>query len=108
MAEANEPQDFHTIDLRKLKFVIDTIFDHMIEDLKLDQVTIPPEDAFYWEPSFEQAKDPSNVPLADGNSRLNDDWYFLRNVRRGQSYDHPLRLLHVYPLLRYLANTVKG
>ena len=97
------------IELKTLKLAVNAVLDHLIEDLKLEKVPIDPDDDFYWQCSapgiYNASTPPTEKDLTIG--RLNDDMEFIRLVRRGQAADHTINLLHITPLLRYLAEAVK-
>ena len=97
------------IELKTLKLAVNAVLDHLIEDLKFEKVPIDPDDDFYWHCSapgiYNASTPPTEKDLTIG--RLSDDMEFIRLVRRGQAADHTINLLHITPLLRYLAETVK-
>jgi hypothetical protein len=96
------------IELKTLKLAVNAVLDHLIEDIKLETIPIDPEEDFYWHCSAPGIYDAS-TPLAEKDltvGRLSDDMHFIRLVRRGQGADHTINLLHITPLLRYLADRV--
>ena len=96
------------IDLKTLKFAVNSVLDHLIEDVELETVRIDPDEDFYWHCSapgiYNASTPPTERDLTIG--RLSDDMDFIRLVRRGQAGDHSINLVHIAPLLRYLADTV--
>jgi hypothetical protein len=49
----------------------------------------------------------SRKPAGLDIGRLSDDVDFVKLIRRGQSGDVSYNLIHVAPLLRYIAETIK-
>jgi hypothetical protein len=94
------------INLKQLKAVVNAVLDHLIEDLKIETVPIEENKDFYWHCEapgvYEMSKDPAGLSVG----RLTDDVYFIRLVRRGETADASINLVHVAPLLRYIADTV--
>ena len=95
------------IDLVALKTAIDAVFEHLTEDLGLKTVPIDDAEDFYWDPGL-AAYDVSRKPHLDGVGRLSDDVHFVALIRRGEGGDISYNLVHVAPLLRYIAEKVKG
>jgi hypothetical protein len=95
------------IDLRQLRTAVNAILDHVIEDLGIEAVPIEEGHDHYWECSDAEAYVMSKQPAQLDVGRLSDDADFTRLVRRGEAGDVSFNLVHVAPLLRYLANTVK-
>jgi hypothetical protein len=95
------------IDLRLLKTAVNDVLDHVIEDLGTEQVRIEEADDFYWECAAAQRYDRSKKPSELNVGRLSDDVDFVALVRRGQSADVAYNLVHVAPLLQYVAEKVR-
>jgi len=78
------------IDLKTLKLAVNAVLDHLMEDLKLEKVSIDPDDDFYWHCSapgiYNASTTPTERDLTIG--RLSDDMHFIRLVQRGQAGDH--------------------
>ncbi|MFZ0978402.1 MAG: hypothetical protein WAN23_03275 [Candidatus Acidiferrales bacterium] len=94
------------IDLERLKAAVSAIFDHLIEDLKLKTVQIDEKEDFYWHCESPEVYDVSKKPTDLGIGRLSDDMDFVKLIQRGQSGDASYTLVHVAPLLRYIAEKV--
>ena len=94
------------IDLKQLKSAIDVIFEHLLEDLKLETVSIAEKENLYWDCPAPELYDMSKDPVGLTIGSLNDDIHFLRLVQRGQSADASVNLVHVAPLLRFIAHSI--
>ena len=97
------------IELKTLKLAVNAVLDHLIEDIKLEKVPIDLDEDFYWHCSapgiYNASTPPTEKDLTIG--RLSDDMDFIRSVRRGEAFDHTSNLVHITPLLRYLADKVQ-
>ena len=97
------------INLKILRHTVNSVLDHLMEDIRLETVPIDPDEDSYWDCSapgiYDAPTQPTEKDLSIG--RLSDDMEFIRSVRRGQAFDHTFNLVHIAPLLRYLAHTVK-
>jgi hypothetical protein len=96
------------IELRVLKNSVNAVLDHLVEDLGLEKVKIADEEDFYWNCEAPGAYDKSKKPIDLGVGRLSDDVDFMRKIRRGQSADISYNLIHVAPLLLYIAEKIKS
>jgi hypothetical protein len=96
------------INLKTLKLAVDSVLDHLIQDLALETVPIEADEDFYWHCSapgiYDASTQPTEKDLTIG--RLSDDMEFVQSVKRGQSADASINLVHVAPLLRYIAETI--
>jgi hypothetical protein len=97
----------HEIDVRVLKDAVNAILDHLIEDLRLEKVTIKETDDFYWHCPAKELFDISKKPVGLDVGRLTDDVDFVKLITRGQSGDISYNLVHVAPLLTYIAEMIK-
>jgi hypothetical protein len=95
------------IDLKTLKQAMNSILDHLIEDLKVEKLPIDDAKDFYWDCPAPEIYDSSKKPADLTVGRLSDDVDFVRLVRRGQTADASYNLVHVAPLLRYIGETVQ-
>jgi len=95
------------IDLRAVKQAVNAVLDHLIEDLRLESVPIKDGEDLYWDCSALEAYDVSKQPAELTVGKLSDDIHFIRSVHRGESADVAYNLVHIAPLLRYIAETVK-
>jgi len=96
------------INVKTLKFAVNSVLDHLMEDLGLENVPIDDAKDYYWECPAPEMYDMSSTPTADDLTVgcLNDDMEFIRSVQRGQAGDYSINLVHVAPLLQYIAHTV--
>ena len=94
------------IDLRTLRAAVNSIFDHLMEDLGVERVTIDPAEDFYWECSVPAVHDSSTAPSLEAG-RLTDDLEFTKRIRREESGAVSYNLIHIAPLLRYIGEKVK-
>lgn len=94
------------IDLKVLKSAVDAILDHLIEDLSIEKVGVDENEDFYWDCLREELYDMFKKPVDLGVGRISDDVDFVKLIERGQSGDISYNLIHVAPLLRYIAEKV--
>ena len=99
--------DGPAIDLERLRVAMNAIFDHLIDDLKLKTVQIDQKEDFYWHCASSELYEVSRKPADLDIGRLSDDMDFVKLIRRGQSGDVSYLLVHVAPLLRYIAEKVR-
>ncbi len=95
------------IDLVNIKLAVDTVLNHVLEDLEIRKVSIDPKEDFYWECPAPQVYDSSMAPQQVDSGRLTDDVQFIEMIRRGQGADVSYNLVHLAPLLRYIGEKVK-
>jgi hypothetical protein len=95
------------IDLKSLRVAVNAVLDHIIEDLSLDAIPIDVAEDQYWKCSHSELNDMSKMPSGWDVGSLRDDMDFVKLIGRGQSADVSYNLVHVAPLLRYIAEKVK-
>ncbi len=95
------------INLKSLKTAVDTVLDHLIEDLGLETVKIDEIQQLYWHCPASELHDVSKPPVGLDIGRLGDDIDFVKLIRRGQSADTSYNLVHIAPLLRYIGENIK-
>jgi hypothetical protein len=93
------------IEIAVLKRAINAVLDHMIEDLGMQKLTI--EQDYYWHIPESELYDPHKTPIGLDLGRLPDDADFVKLIRRGEYGDACLNLVHIAPLLRYIAETIQ-
>lgn len=93
------------IDVRSLKAAVEAILDHVLDDLKMEKVPI--EENLYWTCSAPEKYVTGPQPTSLEVGSLVDDLKFASSIRRGQAGDISYNLVHVAPLLLYLAEKVK-
>lgn len=98
----------YDIDLKVLKNAVNAVLDHLIEDKVLERVSIAETEDFYWDYMVPEMYDTTKKPAELSVGRLSDDADFVKLVYRGQSADISYNLVHIAPLLRYLAEKIKG
>jgi hypothetical protein len=95
------------VNLRELKAVALALIDSAIDANGGPSVRIDSSADFYWEvppESLYLVRD--EQPKLDVG-RLSDDWEFIRPIAADANGATPLALIHLAPLLRYLAERVK-
>ena len=95
------------INLKVLKQAVNSVMDHLIEDLNLETVAIEDGKDFYWDCPAPEMYNSSTKPGELDVGRLSDDVDFVKLIQRGQSGDVSYNLVHLAPLLRYIGETVK-
>jgi len=95
-----------TLDVRELKKAVDAIFDHILNDAKVESVTIKDDRDFYWEVPSDKLFAVKGAPPQLDVGRLADDWEFLQAVCRDKEQAVALMLIHAAPLLRCLGEEV--
>ncbi len=89
------------IKVEDLKVCINSILDHIINDLKLSKIELDQD--FYWQipedELFLLGTKPENLTMGS----LIDDQDFLQTIMTDKECAISLMLLHAYPLLRYIA-----
>jgi len=86
------------------KRVLDTILDHMIDDLGIESVPIEPEKDFYWNVDNPIILHNENPALDVG--KLTEDWELLSKILEDRERVAALMLVHAAPLLRYIGEKV--
>ena len=94
------------LDIRELKKVIDAIFDHIVNDVKVEKLTIKDDQDFYWDvPSDKLYAVKDAQPQLDVG-KLADDWEFLQAISKDKSQAVALMLIHAAPLLRHIGQEI--
>lgn len=94
------------LEIRDLKKVTDAIFDHIINDLKIEKFTIEEKKDFYWNvPSDKLFAVTDPQPQLDVG-RLSDDWEFLEPILKDKIQAVALMMMHVAPLLRHMGEEI--
>ena len=99
--------DYAEIDLKVLKNAVNAVLDHLIEDLGLERIKVAASSDHYWHCPASEVHDMSKQPAGLDIGSLSDDVDFVKLIRRGQSADASYNLVHVAPLLRYIAEQIK-
>jgi hypothetical protein len=95
------------IDVKVVKDAVNAVLDHLINDLGFDKVTIEESSDHYWHCPASEIHDMSKKPIGLDVGSLGDDVDFVKLIKRGQSGDVSYNLVHVAPLLRYIAEKIK-
>lgn len=98
---------YREIDVKALKLAVNAVLDHVVEDLGIERIKIEEGTDYYWHCPASEIHDMSKKPLGLDVGRLSDDVDFVRLVKRGQSADVSSNLVHIAPLLRYIADRIK-
>ena len=96
------------IDIRQLRDAINAIFEHLIHDLGRQTIEIEPGRDLYWHVPVSELYEMGKKPIGIDIGRLSDDVDFVKLVQRGQSGDVSYNLVHIAPLLRYIAEQIKS
>ena len=103
---ATHEQSVREIDVQKLKQIVDTILDRMINRLKVSSISINDGRDYYWDvPSDTLFSVRDNQPQLD-SGRLSDDWDLLQNILTDSENGVSLMLIHVAPLLRFIGEKI--
>jgi hypothetical protein len=95
------------IDVKALKNAVNAVLDHLIVDIGIDKVAIEEQEDYYWSCPPVEMYNTSKKPSEWWTGRLSDDMDFTKLIQRGQSGDISYNLVHIAPLLRYIAEKVK-
>jgi hypothetical protein len=95
------------IDLKLIKTAVNAVLDHIIEDLQMEKIQIDDQEDFYWSCPDSELYDMSKKPQGMDIGRLSDDADFVSLIQRGQGGDVYYNLVHIFPILRYLAEKIK-
>ena len=90
------------INISELRSKINLIFDHIERNLEIGVVEIAEDQDYYWDSAFASASTNRDPPAPDVG-RLRDDLEFLLMLSSAEE-SPSLMLMHVAPLLRYLAH----
>lgn len=92
------------IKVSELRAIIDSILSHVENDLRLDEIELSED--YYWnipdEALYSVGQNPSELTVGS----LCDDLEFLRPLLKDKEQAFSLMLIHVAPLLRYIATKV--
>ena len=95
------------IDVSSLRDAVNAVLDHLINDLGLTSISIDDNSDYCWHCPSQEIHNMSRRPEGLDIGRLSDDVDFVKLIQRGQSGDVSYNLVHVAPLLRYIAETIK-
>lgn len=89
------------VELRKC---INAVFDHLEANLGLESLQLSED--LYWDISEKEVYDFSRRPEDLVVGSLSDDWELLQAIRRDPENATALSLIHIYPLLRFMATKI--
>lgn len=95
----------NSIKLEELRLAINAIFDHIQEDLKIEDC--PLTENYYWDISDDSLYAVDKDAEAPSVGSLQDDWEFLKPLlSQDRNQAVSLMLIHAAPLLRYLGRKI--
>jgi hypothetical protein len=95
------------IDLPKLKSIINSMLDFMIEHRRINKLPILRDQDHYWSVAGEVHLpiDPQNLVAPEPTiGSVSEDWEFLLLAIKDDDLATPPMLLHAAPILRYIAH----
>ena len=92
------------IHISELRNIANAIFNHMENQLEIEQVSLGKD--YYWCLSDDQRYNMLAEPEDHLVGQLFDDWDFIKPIADDPSLATPLCLVHLAPLLEYLATQV--
>jgi hypothetical protein len=95
-----------TIDILELRRLIERILDDLESALGTKKIEVVQN--LYWEVGLDDAFDLTQVPAQLNVGSLVDDIFFLKKIEESGSPPSLLSLLHIYPILKYLAHSQKA
>jgi hypothetical protein len=98
-------QERKGIDLGELKAVAVALIDSVIEQQGSQTMPIEPNADFYWEVPLEGLNEVKDKQPQLDVGRVSDDWEFIRSIASDRSAATPLALIHLAPVLRFLAQS---
>ena len=96
------------INLQEVRTGLNTVLDHLMNDLKLHTVEIDPGNDLYWHVPSNELNDMSKPPKGLDVGKLSDDFDSVKLIRPGEAGDAAYNLVHIAPLLRYIGEKVKS
>lgn len=91
----------HELVISELREISNTIFDHIEEVLSIESV--PLTEDLYYEVLGDQKYKISEVSPEYSIGQLSDDLQFLKAIALDKSRATPLSLMHLAPILEYMA-----
>jgi hypothetical protein len=95
------------IDVRGLKRSENAVPDHVIDDLGHEKIRVEENRDYSWDCPDSQIYDMSKSLVGLDVGRLSDGVDFVKLIEHGQGGDVSYHLVHVAPLLSYIAEKVK-
>lgn len=94
----------HELVISELREVSNTIFDHIEKTLSI--ASIPLTEDLYYEVQGDQKYNISTHPPEYSIGQLSDDLKFLKAIASDKSRATPLSLMHLAPILEYMATKI--
>jgi hypothetical protein len=101
------PKEAEEIDVKALKTAVNAVLDHVLEDIGIEKVKIEDGEDFYWSCEEAELYNTQKKPEELSVGRLSDDEHFRRLIRPGEGADISYNLVHIAPLLLYIAHKIK-
>lgn len=95
-----------SLEIHALQKISNSIFDHIINDLKISKIELKENKDFYWEVPDDELYAVKNAQPKLDIGRLSDDWEFLKPLLHEEKQAVSLMLIHLAPLMRYLGTEV--
>ncbi|GGC83413.1 hypothetical protein [Undibacterium terreum] len=93
-----------TINLEEFRSVVNAIFSHLIDDLKIKEIELTED--YYWEILESSLYKFDQDPPSPRIGSLADDLDFLSSLLSDKSHAIPIMFLHVAPVLRFIGQNV--
>lgn len=94
------------LDIRALKSVTNAVFDHIINDLKVEKLTVAESKDFYWNVPTDRLYEVKQSQPELDVGRLSDDWEFLEAILKDKNQAVSLMMMHLAPLLRHVGEKI--
>jgi len=91
------------IKLRELEAITAALIARLFVEFPEGVVTIPEGQDYYWHVPADELNDMDNKPQKLNVGRLSDDWEFLRPLIEHEEQVFSLMMVHLAPILRFLA-----
>jgi len=95
------------VNLSELKAATMSLLDDLIRLHGSNTIAIDPNADFYWEVPTESLYSVNHDSPKLDVGRVSDDWEFIQPIAKDPGAATPLALIHLAPVLRYLAERVK-
>ena len=92
------------IDLKKLRMVVNRLFDHVIDTRNTGRVTL--DKVHYWDLSSQSLYDMDIKPTEFDVGSLSDDWEFLKSLLNENEQPVAIQLTEVAPLIRAIGEAL--
>lgn len=93
------------IQTKDLRRILDAVFENIENSLGIKEICL--KEDMYWAVPYDKKYDVPNEPGELMLGQLFDDWDLLRHVREDESLATPMNLMHLAPILEYMATRVQ-